>query len=67
MSEPTEPIELNETQRATLRAVCDTVVPRVGGRDEFWARTASDIGVIRSTTHTGLSCCTARVPAATPP
>ena len=25
----TEPIELSETQRETLRAVCDTVVPRV--------------------------------------
>lgn len=45
MSRPTEPIELNETQRATLRAVCDTVVPHVEDRDEFWARTASDIGV----------------------
>src|SRR4051812_37990697 len=39
---------LNETQRATLRAVCDTVVPRIE-RDEdpagMWARTAGDVGV----------------------
>jgi choline dehydrogenase-like flavoprotein len=47
----TEPIELNETQRETLRAVCDTVVPRVEGRDDpdgHWARTASDVGVDRA-------------------
>src|SRR5215831_5214942 len=46
-----EPIELNETQRATLRAVCDTVVPRVEGREDpdgYWARTASDVGVDRA-------------------
>jgi choline dehydrogenase-like flavoprotein len=44
----TEPIELNETQRETLRAVCDTVVPRIDGREDpdgYWARTASDLGV----------------------
>lgn len=47
----TEPIELNETQRETLRAVCDTVVPRVGGHadpDGHWARAASDLGVDRA-------------------
>lgn len=44
----TEPIELNEPQRATLRAVCDTVVPRVEGREDpdgHWTRAASDLGV----------------------
>ncbi|HYW23959.1 MAG TPA: GMC family oxidoreductase [Terriglobales bacterium] len=46
-----EPIELNETQRETLRAVCDTVVPRIERGDDpqgFWARTASDVGVDRA-------------------
>src|SRR3954468_10809509 len=39
---------LSDTQRATLRLFCDTVVPRIerdpdpGG---FWARTASDLGL----------------------
>ena len=39
---------LTDTQRQTLRLLCDTVVPRIerdadpGG---FWARTASDLGV----------------------
>jgi len=47
----TEPIELNETQRETLRAVCDTIVPRVDGEDDphgHWARAASDGGVDRA-------------------
>jgi choline dehydrogenase-like flavoprotein len=45
----TEPIELNETQRETLRAVCDTVVPRVEGHgDGFWTTTASAVGVDRA-------------------
>src|SRR5215472_8107397 len=53
----TEPIELNETQRETLRAVCDTVVPRVdppheirgeGRGDGFWTTAASDVGVDRA-------------------
>jgi choline dehydrogenase-like flavoprotein len=46
-----EPIELNETQRETLRAVCDTVVPRVERADDpagHWARAASDLGVDRA-------------------
>jgi choline dehydrogenase-like flavoprotein len=44
----TERLELNEGQRAVLRAVCDTVVPRVEAADDpdgFWARRASDLGV----------------------
>ena len=41
-------LELTEAQRATLRAVCDTIVPAVEGEvDEhgFWARRASDLAV----------------------
>jgi hypothetical protein len=39
--------ELSEVQRATLRAVCDTVVPslhRSEDPDGFWARKATDVG-----------------------
>jgi len=39
---------LSETQRATLHAVCDTVVPgidRTPDPDGFWARKGSDLGV----------------------
>ena len=43
----TEPIELNETQRATLRAVCDTVVPPVEGRDEFCSKGLGDLALDR--------------------
>jgi choline dehydrogenase-like flavoprotein len=38
---------LSETQRATLRALCDTAVPALQREDDpdgFWARTASDVG-----------------------
>src|SRR5918911_5197573 len=41
-------MSLTETQRATLRLFCDTIVPRIDREpdpDGFWARTASDIGV----------------------
>jgi choline dehydrogenase-like flavoprotein len=44
----TETIELNAAQRETLRALCDTVVPRVdveADPDGYWARAASDVGV----------------------
>jgi hypothetical protein len=37
-------------QRATLRALCDTIVPRVERADDphgFWARRASDLGIER--------------------
>lgn len=40
--------ELNETQRAVLRALCDTFVPSIKVSDDpigFWSRTASDLGV----------------------
>jgi choline dehydrogenase-like flavoprotein len=40
--------ELSEAQRQTLRALCDTLVPRIErGEDPtgFWARKASDVGV----------------------
>ncbi len=40
-------IDLTEAQLATLRAVCDTVVPsieRAEDPDGFWARTATDVG-----------------------
>lgn len=43
-----DPLTLNETQRATLRAVCDTIVPRVDVADDphgFYATSASDLGV----------------------
>ncbi|MFD7262345.1 GMC family oxidoreductase N-terminal domain-containing protein [Streptomyces sp. NPDC059874] len=39
---------LTESRRAVLRAVCDTVVPRIERADDptgFWQRTASDLGV----------------------
>ena len=39
---------LSEAQRATLRTLCDTVVPRVERADDpdgFWARAATDLGV----------------------
>ena len=39
--------ELNDTHRAVLTAVCDTVVPAISRGDDpdgFWARTASDVG-----------------------
>src|SRR3954449_13602786 len=42
------PAPLTDDQRATLRAVCDTVVPsieRTPDPDGFWARKATDIGV----------------------
>jgi len=38
----------SESQRATLRAICDTFVPRIEVADDphgFWARQASDIAV----------------------
>ena len=40
--------ELNETQRAVLKALCDTFVPSIKVANDpigFWARTASDLGV----------------------
>lgn len=40
--------ELSDTQRQTLRAVCDTIVPAVAhdpDPDGFFARTASEVGV----------------------
>jgi choline dehydrogenase-like flavoprotein len=40
--------ELSEGQRATLRALCDTIVPRIDRADDpggFWTRTASELGV----------------------
>ena len=39
--------ELTDLQRATLRAVCDTVVPSIERADDpdgFWARKATDVG-----------------------
>ena len=39
---------MNEEQRAVLRAVCDTVYPRIERDDDpdgFWARSASDMGL----------------------
>lgn len=41
-------MSLTDTQRATLRAVCDTFFPAVERADDpdgFWARKASDLGV----------------------
>ena len=41
-------MSFNDTQRATLRALCDTFVPSIGGHDDpdgFWARSASDLRV----------------------
>src|SRR6266480_883145 len=43
-----ERMSLNDTQRATLRLFCDTIVPRIERQDDphgFFARTATDIGV----------------------
>ena len=40
-------IDLTEAQLATLRVVCNTVVPaieRAPDEDGFWARTATDVG-----------------------
>jgi choline dehydrogenase-like flavoprotein len=40
--------QLNETQQAVLRALCDTFVPCISVPEDptgFWARTASDLGV----------------------
>src|SRR3954454_20311264 len=42
------PVPLTDDQRATLRAVCDTVVPSIEHTPDptgFWARKATDIGV----------------------
>ena len=39
---------VNDEQRAVLRAVCDTVYPRIERDDDpdgFWARSASDMGL----------------------
>ena len=39
---------LTAAQRATLRALCDTIVPRIERADDptgFWARRASDLGI----------------------
>ncbi|MFL5887336.1 MAG: GMC family oxidoreductase N-terminal domain-containing protein, partial [Thermoleophilaceae bacterium] len=41
-------MQLTESQRATLRTLCDTVVPRIERDDDptgFWARTASDLNI----------------------
>jgi choline dehydrogenase-like flavoprotein len=41
-------MSLTDTQRATLRLFCDTIVPRIEHEPDpggFWARTATDIGV----------------------
>ncbi|MEA2399370.1 MAG: hypothetical protein QOK25_2926 [Thermoleophilaceae bacterium] len=41
-------IQLDDSQRATLRAFCETIVPRVERDPDphgFWARTATDVGV----------------------
>jgi choline dehydrogenase-like flavoprotein len=43
-----EPLTLNDTQRATLRAVCDTIVPRLEVADDphgAFATAATDLGV----------------------
>jgi choline dehydrogenase-like flavoprotein len=40
--------QLTDARRATLRAFCDTIVPRVERADDpdgFWRRTATDLGV----------------------
>ena len=40
--------QLNEQQRATLQALCDTIVPAVEHEpdpDGFWGRRASDLGI----------------------
>ena len=41
------PHELTADQRAMLRAICDTVVPRIERDPDphgFWARRATDVG-----------------------
>jgi choline dehydrogenase-like flavoprotein len=41
-------MSLTDTQRATLRLFCDTIVPRIDRSPDpvgFWSRTATDIGV----------------------
>ncbi|MCP3138271.1 GMC family oxidoreductase [Pyxidicoccus xibeiensis] len=41
------PIPLSDTQRMTLRAICDTAVPRIERKDDpdgFWGRRATDVG-----------------------
>ena len=41
-------MSLTDTQRATLRLFCDTIVPRIDRDPDpggFWARTATEIGV----------------------
>src|SRR3954447_9088365 len=41
-------MSLTDTQRATLRLLCDTIVPRIDREPDptgHWARTATDIGV----------------------
>jgi choline dehydrogenase-like flavoprotein len=41
-------MSLTDTQRATLRLFCDTIVPRIDHEPDpvgFWARAATDIGV----------------------
>ncbi len=38
---------MNETQTAVLRAICETVVPSLEGKDDpdgFWARSGADVG-----------------------
>jgi choline dehydrogenase-like flavoprotein len=40
--------QLNDEQRATLRALCDTIVPAIAHEpdpDGFWGRKASDLGI----------------------
>src|SRR3982751_3296357 len=47
-SEERERMSLTDTQRATLRLFCDTIVPRIDRDPDpngFFARAASDIGV----------------------
>src|SRR3954462_1377891 len=47
-TEERERMSLTETQRATLRLFCDTIVPRIDREPDplgHWARTATDIGV----------------------
>src|SRR3954454_5638599 len=47
-AEERERMSLTDTQRATLRLFCDTIVPRIDRDPDphgFFARTASDIGV----------------------
>lgn len=46
----TDPIQLTSAERATLQAVCDTLIPSVAGYENdphraFWTRRASDLNV----------------------